>query len=86
MLTTINAYYEDGSQQGIESLTDQEAEELVGKDRESHQKDLYESIENGAFPRWDFKIQTMPEQDAANYRFHPFDLTKKHKKNKRLFS
>jgi catalase len=64
------------SQQGIENLSDAEAEELVGKDRESHQKDLYESIENGDFPRWDFKVQIMPEKDAATYRFHPFDLTK----------
>ena len=64
------------SQQPIENLTDQEAEELVGKDRESHQKDLYESIESGDFPRWDFKVQIMPEKDAATYRFHPFDLTK----------
>ena len=64
------------SQQPIENLTDQEAEEMVGKDRESHQRDLYESIENGDFPRWDFKVQIMPEKDAESYRFHPFDLTK----------
>lgn len=64
------------SQQPIENLTDQEAEELVGKDRESHQKDLYEAIENGNNPRWDFKVQIMPEKDAQTYRFHPFDLTK----------
>jgi len=64
------------SQQSIENLTDEEAETLVGKDRESHQKDLYESIENGDFPRWDFKVQIMPEKDAETYRFHPFDLTK----------
>ena len=64
------------SQQGIESLSDEEAEILIGKDRESHQKDLYESIEKGDFPRWDFKIQIMPEEDAKDYRFHPFDLTK----------
>ena len=64
------------SQQPIENLTDEEAEVLVGKDRESHQKDLYESIESGDFPRWDFKVQVMPEADAETYRFHPFDLTK----------
>ncbi len=64
------------SQQTIENLTDEEAEVLIGKDRESHQKDLYESIENGDFPRWDFKVQIMPEADAKTYRFHPFDLTK----------
>ena len=64
------------SQQSIENLTDEEAEELVGKDRESHQKDLYEAIENGNYPRWDFKVQIMQEKDAQTYRFHPFDLTK----------
>jgi catalase len=62
--------------QGIENLTDAQAEELVGKDRESHQKDMYEAIENGNYPRWEFKIQLMPERDATSYRFHPFDLTK----------
>jgi len=64
------------SQQGIENLTDEEADNLIGKDRESHQKDLYESIENAEFPRWDLKVQIMPEKDAATYRFHPFDLSK----------
>lgn len=64
------------SRQGIENLSDREAEALVGKDRETHQQDLYEAIENGDYPRWDFKVQIMPEQEADTYRFHPFDLTK----------
>jgi catalase len=63
-------------QQGIENLTDGEAEVLVGKDRESHQKDLYEAIENKDFPKWKLRIQVMPEKDALTYKFHPFDLTK----------
>ena len=63
-------------QQGIENLTNAEAAAMVGSDRESHQRDLYDAIEGGDFPRWAFKVQIMPEQDAANYRFHPFDLTK----------
>src|ERR1700684_1694922 len=37
------------SQQGIDNLTDAEAEALVGKDRETHQRDLFESIEAGRF-------------------------------------
>lgn len=64
------------TQQGIENLSNAEAEAIVGKDRESHQRDLYEAIERGDFPRWDFKVQIMPEKDAATYRFHPFDLSK----------
>ncbi len=64
------------TQQGIKNLTDEEAEAIVGKDRESHQRDLYEAIEKGDFPRWAVKIQVMPEQDAAKCPFNPFDLTK----------
>jgi catalase len=63
-------------QQGIKNLSDEEAAELVGRDRESHQRDLYEAIENGDFPRWKLFVQIMPEADAASYKFHPFDLTK----------
>ncbi len=64
------------TQQGIENLTDEEATKLVGEDRESSQRDLYEAIERGDFPKWKLFIQVMPEADAENYRFHPFDLTK----------
>jgi catalase len=64
------------TQQGIRNLTDAEAEALVGKDRESHQRDLYESIERKDFPRWKLFIQVMAEKDAATCRYNPFDLTK----------
>lgn len=64
------------TQQGIKNLTDQEAAEVVGKDRESSQRDLYEAIENGDFPRWTMYVQIMPEADAAKVPYHPFDLTK----------
>jgi catalase len=64
------------TQQGIKNLTDEEAEALVGKCRESHQRDLYESIEKGEFPRWTMYFQIMPEKDAEKYPHHPFDLTK----------
>ncbi len=64
------------TQQGIKCITDEEAEALVGRDRESHQRDLYESIEKGDFPRWKMQIQIMTEKDAASCSFNPFDLTK----------
>jgi catalase len=64
------------TQQGIQNLTDQEAEALVGKDRETHQRDLYEAIERGDFPRWKLYVQIMNEEDANTYHIHPFDLTK----------
>jgi catalase len=62
--------------QGIECLTDDEAARIVGGDRESHQRDLYESIEHGEFPRWKFFVQVMPEKDAKSTPYNPFDLTK----------
>ena len=62
--------------QGIKNLTDEEAMELIGRDRESHQRDLYKAIERGDFPRWELKVQLMTEQEADGYRINPFDLTK----------
>lgn len=64
------------TQQGIENYTDQEAAEVVAKDRESHQRDLYEAIEQGNFPRWTMYVQIMTEEQAAASKDNPFDLTK----------
>ena len=64
------------TQQGIKCLTDQEAEAIIAKDRESHQRDLYESIEKGNFPKWEMKIQVMTLEQAKKCSFNPFDLTK----------
>lgn len=64
------------TQQGIENLTDQEAAEIIGRDRESHQRDLYESIENGDYPKWKMYIQVMTEEEAEKMPYNPFDLTK----------
>jgi catalase len=64
------------SKQGIKNLSDLEAEEVVGKDRESHQRDLFESIEKGDYPKWTLYVQVMPERDASKVAYNPFDLTK----------
>ena len=64
------------SLQGIRNLTDAEAEAAVGQCRETHQRDLYEAIERGEFPKWQFAVQIMPETDAEKVSYHPFDLSK----------
>lgn len=64
------------SEQGILNLTDQEAEKVNAVDRESHQRDLYNAIEKGEFPRWKMYIQVMTEEQADNMPYNPFDLTK----------
>jgi len=64
------------TQQGIVNLSDEEAAALIAKDRESSQRDLFEAIERGEYPRWTLKVQLMTEQQAAQATFNPFDLTK----------
>ncbi len=63
-------------QQGIKNLSDTEAEAIVAKDRESHQRDLFGSIERGDYPKWKMFIQVMTEEQANNMPYNPFDLTK----------
>ncbi len=64
------------TEQGIRNLSDEEATKIIGVDRESSQRDLYDAIERGEFPRWTMFVQVMPEADAAKVPYHPFDLTK----------
>lgn len=64
------------TQQGIKNLTDEEAAQIVANDRESHQRDLYESIEKGDFPKWTLYFQIMTEEQANKHPENPFDITK----------
>ncbi|ANS43906.1 catalase [Serratia inhibens] len=63
-------------EQGIENLMDDEAEAIIAKDRESSQRDLFDAIKFGDFPRWKLQIQIMPEHEASQTPYNPFDLTK----------
>lgn len=62
--------------QGIETITNAQAEAIVAKDRESNQRDLFENIQAGNFPKWSFEIQIMTNEQAKKSNFNPFDLTK----------
>ncbi len=62
--------------QGIDFLTQDEADRLAGTDPDLHRKDLFQSIEKGDFPSWTLYVQIMPADEADGYRFNPFDLTK----------
>ncbi|KAK0341970.1 hypothetical protein LTR94_024202, partial [Friedmanniomyces endolithicus] len=64
------------TQQGIQNLTDAEAADLIAKDRESSQTDLFDAIERGDYPKWKMYVQVMPELEAETVPYHPFDLTK----------
>lgn len=64
------------TEQGIENLSNEEAAAIIAGDRESHQRDLFNAIEKGDFPRWKMKIQVMTQEQARKCPFNPFDLTK----------
>ncbi|MEA4977507.1 MAG: catalase [Methanomassiliicoccaceae archaeon] len=63
------------TQQGIRNLTNEEAAKVVAQDRESHQRDLYEAIERGDFPKWKMYFQIMTEEQALARDIDPFDVT-----------
>jgi catalase len=62
--------------QGIDCLDDEQSVRLAGSNPQAFQQDLVQSIEEGKFPSWTLKVQVMPDADAAQYRFNPFDVTK----------
>jgi catalase len=62
--------------QGIENFTLAEADAMVSDDPDFHQRDLWRAIAAGDAPEWRLEMQIMPFEDAAGYRFNPFDVTK----------
>lgn len=68
--------YHFKTDQGIEFLTQPEADVLAGVDADAHRRDLHQSIARGDHPSWTLHVQVMPFDDAPDYRFNPFDLTK----------
>jgi catalase len=62
--------------QGVENFTDGEAKAMTAEDPDFHRRELWESIAYGRAPEWRLEMQVMPFDEAAGYRFNPFDLTK----------
>ena len=68
--------YHFKTDQGIDFLTQEEADRIAGIDGDYHRRDLFEAIKRGDYPSWTLKVQIMPFEEAATYRLNPFDLTK----------
>ncbi|WP_136069157.1 catalase [Modicisalibacter radicis] len=68
--------YHFKTDQGIECLTQEEADRLAGEDGDYHTRDLFEAIDRGEHPSWTLYMQIMPFAEAETYRYNPFDLTK----------
>lgn len=64
------------TQQGIKNFTDEEAVQMKGENPDFAQEDLVNAIEKGDFPKWTLYIQVMTEEQAKEFRWNPFDVTK----------
>jgi catalase len=62
--------------QGIENFTQAEGDAMASEDPDFHRRDLWNAIGAGDAPEWRLEMQIMPFEDAADYRFNPFDVTK----------
>jgi catalase len=68
--------YHFKTEQGIQNFTAEEADAMKAKDPDHATRDLYNAIEKGEYPSWRLEIQIMTPEQAAEYRFDPFDITK----------
>ncbi len=61
---------------GVHSVAWDEATKISGKDPDFHRRDLWEAIESGAFPEWEFGVQLVAEKDEHKFEFDLLDPTK----------
>jgi len=61
---------------GVHSVTWDEAQKISGKDPDFHRRDLWESIEQGDYPEWEFGVQIIEEKDEHKFDFDLLDATK----------
>ncbi|MEN5310174.1 catalase [Chryseobacterium cucumeris] len=64
------------TKQGVKNFTEEEAVKMAGENPDFAQEDLCNAIENGDFPKWTLFIQVMTEEQAKDFRWNPFDVTK----------
>lgn len=64
------------TKQGIKNFSHDEAVKMKGENPDFAQEDLVDAIENGNFPKWTMYIQVMTEEQAKEFRWNPFDVTK----------
>jgi len=68
--------YHFKTDQGIKNFTAEEQDKMTIKQKDFSTKDLYDEIQKGNYPSWKFYVQIMPEEDAKDYRYDVFDITK----------
>ncbi len=61
---------------GVHSVVWDEAQKISGKDPDFHRRDLWEAIDNGDYPEWEFGVQIVEEEDEHKFDFDLLDATK----------
>lgn len=61
---------------GTHSLVWDEAQKIAGNDPDFHRRDLYDSIEAGIFPEFEFGVQVIKEGEEDQLEFDVLDPTK----------
>ncbi|HTJ27475.1 MAG TPA: catalase [Candidatus Limnocylindria bacterium] len=73
---TVWVKYHFKAELGVKNMTREEAQRLAGADPDFHRRGLFDLIDGGDVASWKLFVQIMPLEDAATYRFDPFDVTK----------
>jgi len=68
--------YQMETEQDIKNFTREEAARMKSEDPDHATRDLFETIERGEYPAWKVYVQIMTPEQAEEYRFDPFDITK----------
>ena len=68
--------YQWNPQLGVHSRVWDETQKVSGNDPDSQRKDLYEAIDEGNYPVWDFCVQLLPEEKENDFPFDILDPTK----------
>jgi catalase len=61
---------------GTHAVVWDEALKISGNDPDFHRRDLWDNIEQGNFPEWEFVVQLVPEEDEHKFNFDLLDPTK----------
>jgi len=61
---------------GVHSLTWDETQKIAGKDPDFNRRDLWEAIEKGDYPEFEFGVQILPEEDEFKFDYDILDATK----------
>lgn len=64
------------TKQEIKNFDQNSATQMKGQNPDFAQEDLMNAIEEGNFPKWTLSVQVMTEEQAKEFRWNPFDVTK----------